>query len=150
MTKLNLPDFDFKYRLNEKGKKEIFDDVRKKYITLSPEEWVRQNFIHYLIQHRNFPASLMAIERSLKVNTLTKRTDIVQYDKNGRAILIVECKAPNVKIDQDTFAQAAMYNLKMQVNYLIMTNGMHHFCCKINNTTNQLEYLKEVPYYNEL
>ncbi len=150
MTKLNLPAFDFKYRLNEKGKKEIFDDVRKKYITLSPEEWVRQNFIHYLIQHRNFPASLMAIERSLKVNTLTKRTDIVQYDRNGKAILIVECKAPNIKIDQDTFAQAAMYNLKMQVNYLVMTNGMHHFCCKINNTTHQLEYLKEVPYYNEL
>ncbi len=150
MQDLNLPKFDFQTRENIRGRIEIFDSIRKKYIVLTPEEWVRQNFIKYLIEYKQFPASLMSVEKALKVNNLNKRTDIVQYNKNGEPIVIVECKAPHIKIDEDTFAQAAMYNLKMQVNYLIITNGMTHFCCKIDNKTHHLEYLKNIPNYAEL
>lgn len=150
MQELNLPKFEFQIRENDQNRLEIFDSIRRKYVVLTPEEWVRQNFIRYLVDFKKFPASLMAIEKSLKVNNLSKRTDIVQYSKEGNPIVIVECKAPHITINEDTFAQAAMYNLKMQVDYLIMTNGLVHFCCKINNHTHQLEYLKDVPNYTEL
>lgn len=150
MQELNLPKFDFQTRNNERDKLEIFDSIRRKHVVLTPEEWVRQNFARYLIDFKKFPASLMAIEKGLKVNNLTKRTDIVQYNKAGNPIVIVECKAPHIKINEDTFAQAAMYNLKMQVDYLIMTNGLTHYCCKVNYKTHQLEYLKDVPHYTEL
>ena len=150
MQQLNLPIFDLKTRSNDKGKTEIFDSIRKKWLILTPEEWVRQNFAHFLIENRGFPASLMAIEKGLKVNNLTKRTDIVQYDNQAKAVVIVECKSPKIKIDENTFAQAAMYNLKMKVNYLIMTNGLTHYCCKIDNESHQLQYLKEVPMFHEL
>ncbi len=150
MQELNLPYFDLKTRLNAKGKTEIFDSIRKKWLVLTPEEWVRQNFAMFLIEHKSFPALLMAIEKGLKVNNLQKRTDIVQYNKQGKPIVIVECKAPKIKIDENTFAQAAMYNLKMKVDYLIMTNGITHFCCKINNETHQLQYLKDIPMFDQL
>jgi len=150
MHQLNLPTFNLKTRSNNKGKTEIFDTIRKKWLILTPEEWVRQNFAHFLIENKGFPASLMAIEKGLKVNGLPKRTDIVQYNKQGEPIVIIECKAPKIKITEDTFAQAAMYNLKMKVNYLIMTNGLTHYCCKIDNETHQLQYLKEVPMFHEL
>ena len=150
MQNLNLPIFDLKTRLNSKGKTEIFDSIRKKWLVLTPEEWVRQNFALFLIEHKKFPASLMAIEKGLKVNNLVKRTDIVQYNKSGNAVVIIECKAPKIKISEDTFAQAAMYNLEMKVDYLIMTNGMTHYCCKIDNETHKLQYLKEIPMFEEL
>lgn len=150
MHDLNLPKFDFKTRKNEHEKLEIYDSIRRKYVSLTPEEWVRQNFIRYLVDYKNFPASLMSIEKSLKVNNLSKRTDIVQYNKVGNPIVIVECKAPKITINEDTFSQAAMYNLEMQVDYLIMTNGIVHYCCKVNYETHQLEYLKDVPNYTEL
>jgi len=150
MQNLNLPTFDLKTRLNSKGKTEIFDSIRKKWLVLTPEEWVRQNFALFLIEHKKFPASLMAIEKGLKVNNLVKRTDIVQYNKSGNAVVIIECKAPKIKISEDTFAQAAMYNMNMKVDYLIMTNGMTHYCCKIDNETHKLQYLKEIPMFEEL
>ena len=150
MQNLNLPIIDHKTRLNSKGKTEIFDSIRKKWLVLTPEEWVRQNFALFLINDKKFPASLMAIEKGLKVNNLVKRTDIVQYNKSGKPVVIVECKAPKIKISEDTFAQAAMYNLKMKVNYLIMTNGLTHYCCKIDNETHKLQYLKEIPMFDEL
>ena len=150
MSKLNLPHFDFKTQINQKGKTEIYDQVRKKYILLTPEEEVRQYFIQYLIHFKGFPATLMAIEKALKVNHLTKRTDIVQYNKQGKPLVIVECKAPHIKISEDAFAQAAMYNMEMQVDYLIITNGMTHYCCKVNYQKERLDYLKEIPMFNEL
>jgi hypothetical protein len=150
MQHLNLPEFDFRTKINDKGKTEIFDSIRKKWLLLTPEEWVRQYFVNFLIEHKKFPASLMAIEKGLKVNNLAKRTDIVQYNRQGKPIVIVECKAPNIKITEDTFAQAAMYNLQMKVDYLIMTNGITHFCCKIDNATHKLQYLKDVPMFGEL
>ncbi len=150
MQELNLPNFDFKTRTNNKGKIEIFDNIRKKYITLTPEENVRQHFIQYLINYKSFPSSLMAVEKGLKVNHRHKRTDIVQYNTSGRAILIIECKAPNIKIDENTFSQAAMYNMEMKVDYLIMTNGINHYCGKIDYSKQNINYLPDIPNYNEL
>lgn len=150
MQPLNLPEIQYKSRTNSKGKVEVLDTIRNKYIVLTPEENVRQHFIHYLIQDKEFPASLMAVEKGLKVNHLQKRTDIVQYAKDGKPLVIIECKAPQIKINEDTFAQAAMYNIKMKVKYLIITNGIEHFCCKVNYQTHKLEYLKSIPNYNEL
>jgi type I site-specific restriction-modification system R (restriction) subunit len=150
MQDLNLPKFNFQIRKNAGGKLEIFDSIRRKYIVLTPEEWVRQNFVKYLVDYKNFPASLMSVEKALKVNNLTKRTDIVQYNKEGVPIVIVECKAPHIRINEDTFAQTAMYNLKMQVDYLIMTNGLTHYVCKVDYTNHQLEYLKDIPIFTEL
>ena len=150
MNKLNLPDFDSKLKTNPDGKVEIYDRIRKKYIYLTPEENVRQAFINYLVNYKDFPASLIAVEKGLKVNNLFKRTDIVMYDNTGNARVIVECKAPNVKITEDVFAQAAMYNMKMKVDYLIITNGMKHYCCKVNYKDSKLEYLKEVPSFKKL
>lgn len=150
MTKLNLPVFEFRTRLNDKGKTEIFDAIRKKYILLTPEENVRQHFVQYLIDYKGFPPSLMAIEKGLKVNNLTKRTDIVQYNKLGKPIVIVECKAPNIQINEETFAQTVMYNMQLHVDYLVMTNGLKHFCCKIKDDQSGLDYLHEVPMFDEL
>jgi len=150
MQELNLPYFEHKTRLNSKGKTEIFDSIRRKWLVLTPEEWVRQNFAMFLIDNKGYPASLMAIEKGLKVNNLQKRTDIVQYNRQGNPVVIVECKAPKIKISEDTFAQAAMYNLKMKVDYLIMTNGLTHYCCKIDNNTHKLQYLKEIPMFKDL
>ena len=150
MEKLNLPEVNFNTQTNSKGKTEVFDIIRRKYISFTPEEYVRQSFIHFLVDHKNFPPSLMAVEKALKVNNMTKRTDIVQYNKIGKAIIIIECKAPHIKIDENTFSQAAMYNMKMKVDYLIMTNGINHYCGKINYEKNSIVYLKDIPDFNSL
>ena len=150
MKVLNLPEYKFRLRNNPEGKTEVFDTIRKRYYILTPEEWVRQNFIQYLIQEKQFPASLMAVEKGLKLNGMQKRTDIVQYNKQGRPVLIVECKAPEIKLSQDTFDQAARYNMTLQVDYLIITNGLEHFACKMNYTEHKIQCLKEIPTFKEI
>src|ERR1039457_6927984 len=128
MKTLSLPPYQFK--LKEAGlRTQIFDVIRKKYVVLTPEEWVRQNFLQYLIQEKKFPALLISVEAGLKYNQLQKRMDVLVYDKHGNPYLMVECKAPEVKITQDVFDQIARYNLVFKVKYLVVTNGMHHFCC---------------------
>jgi hypothetical protein len=144
MQELNLPTFEFKIKQQE-HKKQIFDSIRKKYVALTPEEWVRQHFIHFLVFHKNYPASRIAIEASLKLNQLQKRADILIYDKSAKPHLMVECKAPDVKITQDTFDQIARYNMVFNVNYLVVTNGIQHFCCEINYTNRSFTYLKDIP-----
>jgi len=144
MQTLNLPVFQFK--LKQQGhRRQIFDIIRKKYVTLTPEEWVRQNFLQYLIQHKNFPASLIAVEAGLKLNQLQKRMDVLVYDKQGTPYLMVECKAPEVKITQDTFDQIARYNRMFKVTYLVVTNGMQHFCCKMDYVNGTYTYLETIP-----
>ena len=150
MRALNLPEYQFRLRKNQEGKTEIFDSIRKRYYILTPEEWVRQNFIQYLVQEKQFPASLMAIEKGLKLNGMQKRTDIVQYNKQGRPVLIVECKAPEIKLSQDTFDQAARYNMTLQVDYLIITNGLEHYACKMNYAEGEIHFLKELPSFKEI
>jgi len=144
MQELNLPKYPFKLR-DVESKLQIFDSVRKKYLVLTPEEWVRQHFVQYLIQEKKYPASLIAIEIGLKYNQLQKRADILVYDNKGNPHLMVECKAPEVKISQETFHQIAVYNMAFKVNYLIVTNGMEHYCCEMDYTTNSYRFLPEVP-----
>ncbi len=150
MTKLNLPEYSFRFRKNKAGKTEIFDDIRKRFYILTPEEWVRQNFIRYLIHVKNFPASLMAVEKGLKLNGMQKRADIVQYNTHAHPVLIVECKAPEVKITQDTFDQIARYNMVMKVRYLIITNGLQHYACRVDFENRQIDFLKDIPEFKDL
>ena len=128
-------------------KKHIFDVVRKKHLLLTPEEWVRQNFIHYLNKEKNYPLGLMGVEKMVKYNSLKTRADIVLYNTEGKANIIVECKSPEVKITQDTFYQIAKYNFQLKVKYLIVTNGMKHYCCKMDYETNEITFLEEIPVY---
>lgn len=147
MTNLNLPTYSFKIKSKE-NKLYIFDILRKKNVVLTPEEWVRQNYIQYLINEKKYPKTLIAIEKQLKINNLIKRTDILIFDKSGNPNIIVECKAPSIKITQDTFDQIARYNLKLQAKYLIVTNGLEHFYCKMNYQQMKYDFLKEIPNYS--
>ncbi len=143
---LNLPQYSF--RLREKlGKKLIFDSFRRQWVSLTPEEWVRQNFARYLTEEKHFPASLVAIERSLKINQRDFRTDIVLFSKSGNPLIVVECKAPEVKISQQVFDQIARYNLDLRVSYLIVTNGLEHYCCRFDQEFLTYTFLPEIPDY---
>ena len=146
MVKLNLPDYAYKVK-NRENKLYIFDNIRKKYVVLTPEEWVRQNFVNYLITDKNYPKSIIAIEKQLKFNDLVKRTDILVFDKQGLPDIIVECKSPGIKISQDTFDQIATYNLKLDANILIVTNGLQHYCCSLDHQNKQYIFLEEIPSY---
>lgn len=146
MTNLNLPTYSFKIKSKE-NKLYIFDILRKKNVVLTPEEWVRQNYIQYLICEKEYPKTLIAIEKQLEVNNLIKRTDILIFDKNGSPNIIVECKSPMVKITQNTFDQIARYNLKLNAKYLIVTNGLQHFYCKMNYEQMEYVFLNEIPNY---
>lgn len=150
MQRLNLPEYTFKIKKVDGEKKQIFDAIRKKYVVLQPEEWVRQNFAQFLIQNKGFPASLMIFEYSLKYNNLSKRGDIVVFGKDGAAKLIVECKAPGIKIRKEVFDQAAQYNMSLKLEYMIITNGMDHYYCKIDRLTKTYAFLNEIPFYQEL
>ena len=144
MKRLNLPTYSFNIKLIEQ-RKYIFDFIRKKFVILTPEEWVRQNFLRYLVDEKNYPASLIAIEKEFKLNNLSKRSDTVVYNKMGKPFLIVEFKAPDVKIDQKVFDQIARYNMKLKVNYLMVSNGMEHYCCMLDYSKNSYVFLKEIP-----
>ena len=144
---LNLPVFDAKI-ISKGGKHLIYDEFRKKEIVLTPEEWVRQHFIHFLINHHNYSKNYIKLEKQILVNNLQKRFDGLVYDKNGKPVVLIECKAPEVKISQQTFSQIATYNMTLKVPYLIVTNGITHFICKINFENNSYEYLSEVPVLN--
>src|SRR3989337_293887 len=131
MQQLNLPIYSFKIK-SEGEKKFIYDEIRKKFVSLTPEEWVRQNFIRYLIHEKQFPATLIVIEMAMKYNRMKKRGDVVVYDRAGKPVVIVECKAPDVKITQNAFDQVARYNMALKVKYLVATNGLTHYCCSMN------------------
>jgi type I site-specific restriction endonuclease len=141
---LDLPAADFRLRENAGGT-EIFDLARKKWVSLTPEEWVRQHMINYLSQHKFFPISRMAVEFSISVNTLSRRCDIVLFGKDGKPKMIVECKAPGVKLSQQTIDQAARYNIPLKVPYLLITNGLSHFCSRLDHIENNYEFLAEIP-----
>jgi type I site-specific restriction endonuclease len=146
---LNLPVFEHRIRNSEKGK-QIFDSIRSKYVALTPEEWVRQNFLQYLIQVKKMPQGLIRVEMSLELNGLAKRSDIVVHDRSGNPLLAVECKAPTVQITQSVFEQLARYNLLLNVPYLAVTNGLSHFFCKYSETEKQYLFLEHIPEYDLL
>ena len=149
MISLNFPTFPFKIRKEQKGE-EIFDIIRKKYVAFTDEEWVRQHCIAYLIHEKRCPAALMSVEKGLIVNGLKKRADIVVFAKNAQPKLIVECKAPHILITNDVFDQIARYNMSLKVNYLMVTNGLKHYCCIINHQQATYHFLEEVPDYEQL
>lgn len=146
---LNLPQYTFRIR-EQQGKKLIFDSFRRRWVALTPEEWVRQNFVRYLTEVKNFPASLVAIERSMRMNQNDFRTDIVLFSKSGNPVVVVECKAPEVKITQQVFDQIARYNLGLRVSYLIVTNGLTHYCCRFDSSNLCYTFLPEIPDYKEM
>lgn len=148
MQKLNLPNFSFHLKSNEKHTL-IFDNLRKKYVVLTPEEWVRQHYVQYLIHYKSCPISLIAIEKQLIINNRKKRTDIVVFDKEGSPHMIVECKAPQITISQASFDQIARYNLKLKAKYLILTNGIQHYYCQMDFKNENYIFLKDIPDYHE-
>ncbi len=147
--KLNLPEYSFTIRQN-KTRKEIFDPVRGKYVTLTPEEWVRQNFIRFLIEERNYPSSLIAIEKGLTVNKKPRRFDAVAYDNTGMPLVLIEFKSANVAITQKVFEQIAIYNQLLKVKYLIVSNGLKHYCCKVDFEKRSISFLENIPEFNLL
>lgn len=146
-----LPQLRFpasRFQLKKKGDKfYIFDLSRRKFVLLTPEEWVRQNCLHFLHNYKNFPISLLSVEKSFKLNNLILRYDIVAYSKNANPLLLVECKAPEVKITQQTFDQIAVYNLELKVPYLVVTNGIELFCCSVDFDRSRFLFLDEIPDY---
>ncbi|MDD4820200.1 MAG: type I restriction enzyme HsdR N-terminal domain-containing protein [Flavobacteriales bacterium] len=149
MIKLNLPIYSHRIKSNEKGA-DIYDIIRKKYVHLSPEEWVRQNFIQYLINEKGCPKGLMSVERALKVNNMPRRADIIVHDKNGQSLIIVECKAPDVSITQTTMDQAVAYHMSVGGKIICLTNGLCHIYAMIDNENKRFFYLKELPEYQSL
>jgi hypothetical protein len=144
MEKLNLPDITPRLRAGKNGHREIFDEIRRKFVRLTPEEWVRQHFLHYLVG-LGYPASLIVVEAALKYNNLVKRFDILASRTDGTPCLVVECKAPSVEITQAVFDQVAMYNMTLNVEYLAVTNGLVHYTCRIDHVQRTYAFLKEIP-----
>jgi hypothetical protein len=146
MQKLNFPTFTFRFK-NSENKVAIFDEIRKKFIILTPEEWVRQHAVKFLLQEKNYPKSYINVEKLIKINDLNKRYDIVVYQPNGELFLLIECKAPDVKIAQQTFDQIARYNLVLKAKYLMVTNGLNHYFCQMDFENEKYIFLEVLPYY---
>lgn len=149
MKQLNLPPFKYKV-IKQNGKPAIFDVIRKKYVALTPEEWVRQHFVHYLIEHKGYPAALMANEMAITLNGMTRRCDSVLYDTKLQPRMIIEYKAATVPITQQVFQQICSYNFVLKVKWLIVSNGLQHYCCHLHPETQQFTFVKDIPFYEEL
>ena len=144
MLSLNFPGYNFRFKSSE-NKQQIFDIIRKKFVSLQPEEWVRQHVIHFLSIDKKYPKSLINVEKTLSLNGLRKRYDIVVFNKDGSIHILVECKSPNIIISQDVFDQIARYNLKLKAEYLMVTNGFDHFYCNMNYEEEKYSFLRQIP-----
>jgi hypothetical protein len=144
MQRLVFPTYSFRFK-NSENKVAIFDEIRKKFIILTPEEWVRQHVVQYLLQDKNYPKSYINVEKLIKINDLSKRYDIIVYQPNGEIFLLIECKAPEVTITQQTFDQIARYNLVLNAKYLMVTNGLNHYFCQMDFENEKYVFLKELP-----
>ena len=149
MTRLNLPPFEIKLR-GTKAQPQIFDILRKKYIALTPEEWVRQHFVHFLVEHKGYPAALMANEIQLKVGEKTLRADSVLYSRDLKPRMIIEYKAPHIPITQKVFDQISIYNMLLHVDYLVVSNGLQHYICKMDYNNKKYLFLEDIPDYKDL
>ncbi|MBS4013049.1 MAG: type I restriction enzyme HsdR N-terminal domain-containing protein [Bacteroidetes bacterium] len=149
MYTLNLPEYDFRI-IKENDKLKIFDSLRKKFVALTPEEWVRQNFLKWLCKEKQYPMSLISVEKGLKYNKLQKRSDAVVYDRNGNPVMIIEFKAPSVEINNDTINQIASYNFTINASYLVVTNGLQHFCLKKDSQNLSFSFIENIPDYEDL
>lgn len=148
MYKLNLPEFAYTLKKAD-GKVWIFDGIRKKFLVLTPEEWVRQHFIHYMVSSLGYPKALIKIEGGLKYNTLRKRSDILVFDRDGQPWMLVECKAPEHNIKEDTLRQASVYNARHRAKYITVTNGLKHYCCAIDWPKRETQLLDALPAFGE-
>jgi hypothetical protein len=144
MQQLNFPHFEFKLR-DVNNRQEIFDPIRRKFVMLTPEEWVRQNLIAYLTQVKGYPVSMIGVEKQLLLNKLPKRFDLVVFGRNASPFLLVECKAPGVEITEKTFDQAARYNMLLRAEYFLITNGLEHYTCRIDYERKQYIFIEDVP-----
>ncbi|MDA3883502.1 MAG: type I restriction enzyme HsdR N-terminal domain-containing protein [Bacteroidales bacterium] len=149
MYKLSLPQYDLSVKKMQ-NKQYVFDVLRKKYVRLTPEEWVRQQMIHFLIHEKKYPKSLMNSEVGLELYSLPKRADILSYTSQGNPLLLVECKSPNVRINQNVFEQIANYNIVIKAPFLIVTNGITIFACEIDFYTKSYTFLQEIPEYKNI
>ncbi|MEM8484844.1 MAG: type I restriction enzyme HsdR N-terminal domain-containing protein [Bacteroidota bacterium] len=149
MEPLNFPHYQFEIQEAE-GRQVIFDNLRKKWLQLLPEEWVRQHVVQYLVQEKQVPAGLIGVEKGFQFQGMQRRADLIVHDRQGAPVLMVECKAPAVKITQDVFDQVARYNMVIHAEYLFVTNGLQHYCCKIEADTRQYSFLKELPVFSAL
>ena len=148
--KLNLPHYQFNIKKNDKGALVIFDHLRQRFITLTPEEWVRQNFVRFLIEEKQFPTALMGNEVALLQNGIKRRCDTLVADIEGNPFVIVEYKAPSIPITQSVFDQIVRYNMVMKAKCLIVSNGLQHYCCKIDYENNSYSFLRDIPNYSEI
>lgn len=144
MQALNFPNYGFRLKSSE-NKIHIFDVIRKKFVVLQPEEWVRQHVVHYLMEDKKYPKSLINVEKQLTVNAIKKRYDVVIYNSRGQIDLLVECKAPSVNIDQQVFDQIARYNMKLNAQLLMVTNGIDHYYCRMDYAQEKYDFIKDVP-----
>jgi len=147
MMPLNLPAYDFVLK-KESGKIFILDMLRKKYLVLTPEEWVRQHFINYLIHALGYPRALIKVEGGLKFNQLKKRSDIVVFDRTGIPWMLIECKAPEQRLQQITIEQAAVYNHTLKAQFIVITNGLTHICCEVNREDGTTVQLQSLPVFS--
>ena len=146
MQQLNFPIYNFRFK-NSENKVSIFDEIRKKFIILTPEEWVRQHVVRFLLEEKKYPKSLINVEKVLSVNGLRKRYDVVVFNPDGSIFVLVECKAPEIKTAQATFDQIARYNLALKAQFLMVTNGHNHYFCQMDFENEKYAFLKELPDY---
>lgn len=146
MQKLNFPDYTFRFK-NSENKVAIFDEIRKKFIILTPEEWVRQHVVKYILEQKMYPKSHVNVEKIVKVNGLTKRYDVVIFNPDGSIFLLVECKAPGVTISQSTFDQIARYNMSLKAVHMMVTNGLNHYFCQMDYEQEKYFFLQDLPEY---
>ena len=144
MQDLNFPSYSFRIK-NSQNRQYIFDGIRKKFVVLQPEEWVRQHVLRYLVFTKNYPKSLINVEKQLLVNELKKRYDVVVYNPDGSIFLLIECKAPEVRITQATFDQIAQYNYQLEAQHLMVTNGLDHYYCEMDHVNEKYRFLEDIP-----
>ncbi|NJN42586.1 MAG: type I restriction enzyme HsdR N-terminal domain-containing protein [Flammeovirgaceae bacterium] len=147
VNKLNLPAISAKLK-KESGKVWIFDIIRKKFVVLTPEEWVRQHFIGYLITELDYPRSLFRVESGLQFNKVSKRSDILVYDREGKPWMLVECKSPTIRLNQKAFNQVSVYNMSIGARFVAVTNGMVHYCCEANQSDSAINFLTSFPKFS--
>ena len=149
MQVLNLPKTELKVTTKD-GKQQVYDILRRKFVALTPEEWVRQLFVHYLIQHKGYPAECIGNEVSIMLGRTKKRCDSVVYGQNAQPVMIIEYKSPQTEITQQVFEQVSRYNIKLKVRWLVVSNGMQHYCCHIDYESGTYQFVEDIPPYNDI
>ena len=149
MDTLNLPKTDLRI-ITKDGKQQVFDILRRKYVALTPEEWVRQQFVHHLVRDKGYPAECIGNEISLTMNGTKKRCDTVVYGRNAQPAMIIEYKSPQVEITRQVFEQISRYNIKLRVKWLVVSNGLRHYCCRIDYTSGTSQFVEDIPPYCDI